>query len=185
MESSPIAVARSRIEGAMIDVAIAPCWFPSPLRPLIGSAGTSSLKIMTMVLDDYSTEEINAALAEHKRWSRVSVVTFSQADDVLIHATPTLYAWLEPQPKTLPAIRVASDLEYAIVEGKRVQLPSKRLALFLASITGKRGGWISTKEIQSFDPELYGARCDRLKRQLPPEIKPFIVSKPGTGYRLA
>lgn len=85
-----------------------------------------------------------------------------------------------------PANRIAVDLDAMTVslDGTKHDVKSRQALRWIRVLSRRPGEWFSSTWLVECDKELLGARTDKLRRYLPPEVDCLIDSSPGTGSRL-
>jgi hypothetical protein len=88
-----------------------------------------------------------------------------------------------------PSSRLAVDLDRmtATLDGTTYDVESECALRWLKVLKEHPGKWISGGErgdLKKYDKNLYAARTNRWRQDLPEPIRLLIDSKPGTGSRL-
>jgi len=81
-------------------------------------------------------------------------------------------------------VRVDLNRQMVIIDGDEIQLRSLQHCHFVNALVQASGSWVSGRELSSTNPELHGARFDRILKLLPPQVLALIKSKSGAGYLL-
>ncbi|HEX6985579.1 MAG TPA: hypothetical protein VF170_09390, partial [Planctomycetaceae bacterium] len=89
-----------------------------------------------------------------------------------------------PSPGDRHTLTVDVERGVAVLDGTAFPINSPQALRWLKVLLDRDGRPVSSSELEDFDPELLGARTDRLKKLLPPQIRALIHSKTGTGSRL-
>ena len=81
-------------------------------------------------------------------------------------------------------LTVSVEKQSAILDGKEYDLKSAQVARWIKVLVDHEGEWISSPRLKDYDFELDEARTDRLKKNIPDEIRSLIESTPQRGSRL-
>src|SRR5262249_23009329 len=113
------------------------------------------------------TEEERRALEEEFRALAVEIKTGKQAI-------------------RFPPVRLMVDLKHkTITLGNNVHdVKSEQALRWVKVLAQDPGQWVSGPKLYTYDPEWVGARTDRLKKELPEQVKDLIESRRGGGSRL-
>src|SRR5262249_43607132 len=83
-----------------------------------------------------------------------------------------------PAPKRLT---VSIECRTVTLDDQTFDVPSAQAVRWLKVLSDHPGEWIAAPELKKYDPNLEGARTDRLKTQLPDPVQALIDSETGKG----
>ena len=92
------------------------------------------------------------------------------------------------QPPSLRCSPVTVDIGSLtatfIKSNKTIEIRSRQSAKYLKVLADNPGKWITGSELDQYDPDLDGARTDRLRKGLPPKLQSLIETSTRKGSRL-
>jgi hypothetical protein len=91
-----------------------------------------------------------------------------------------------PPPAPPPPARLAVNLECRTLtlDGETYDVDSVQALRWVRVLAERPGEWVSGADLSKYDPELDGARPDKLKKPLPGALLSLINSETGKGSRL-
>jgi hypothetical protein len=92
----------------------------------------------------------------------------------------------ELQPALAETPRLTANVERGTVtlDGQTFDVDSAQAVRWLKVLCDHPRDWIASPDLKRFDPDLDGARTDRLKKSLPEPVQSLIDSETGKGSRL-
>jgi hypothetical protein len=87
-----------------------------------------------------------------------------------------------PPPEAANRLIINRKPPCVALDGIRTRVTEKEAA-FVDILNKKVNEWVKPATFAG-EPFLRGVRLDRLKKELPPEIRDLIQGKPGKGYKL-
>jgi hypothetical protein len=83
-----------------------------------------------------------------------------------------------------PRLTIDLAKREVILEGERIDVNSEQALRWIKVLAEHSGEFISSCQLQEYDPNLINIRTDKLKAFLPPKILALIDSQTGAGSRI-
>jgi hypothetical protein len=92
----------------------------------------------------------------------------------------------DDEPPSAPPKRLIVSIECLTVtlDDQTYEVDSLQAVRWMKVLSEHPGVWLTPTDVAGYDPELDGARLDRLKKFIPISVRDLIDSKTGRGSRL-